>query len=166
MPAAYSPRNQWGYSRGARAGLQRTLIGNRVADRSRRRRQAPGSEILDLQSLTNAELRGVTLIFATRLRSFQTSTDDTRQAALEKTLPGWSDASRAIGFLRTTQSLQQQHERAQRDFNADFRLDATALETELMARLGIPVRHDGESMPALKYDSADYLEELAGRLSP
>ena len=124
------------------------------------------NEILDLQCLTNAELRGVTMIFVTRLRSFQASTDGTRQASLEKTLPGWSDAARAIGFLRTTQSLQQQHERAQRDFNTDYRLDATALETELMARLGIPVRHDGASVPALKYDSSDYLEELAGRLSP
>ncbi len=124
------------------------------------------SEILDLQALTNAELRGVTMLFVTRLRSFQTSTDDTRQASLEKTLPGWSDASRAIGFLRTTQSLQQQHERAQRDFNADYQVDATALEAELMARLGIPVRHDGESLPVLKYDSADYLEELVGYLSP
>ena len=69
-----------------------------------------------------------------------------------------------MGFLRTTQSLQSQHEWTQKNFNADFRLDATALEMELMARLGVPVRHDGKMLEALRYDSADYLEELANRL--
>lgn len=121
---------------------------------------------MPLQSLTDAELRDHAMLFIARLRSFQTSTDRARDAVLDKTLPGWSDEARVSGFRRTTQSLQSQHEQTQDDFNSDFSSEAVALQRELMARLGIPVRRDGETLEPLRYDAADYLEELVRKLVP
>jgi len=102
--------------------------------------------------------------FIGQLRSFQVSADKARGETLEKTLPGWSDEARARGFRQTTRSLQTQHQKTQDDFDADFSSGARDLQRELMARLGIPVRHDGESLEPLRYDAADYLEELVRSL--
>lgn len=121
---------------------------------------------MSLKSLTDIELRDRAMLFVARLRSFQTSADRVRTEALDKTLPGWSEEARASGFRRTTQSLQYQHEQTQEDFNADFSSEAAALQQELMARLGIPVRRDGEKLQPLRYDAADYLEELVRKLVP
>ena len=121
---------------------------------------------MQLQSLTDVELRDHAMLFVARLRSFQTSADEAREEVLDKTLPGWSDEARASGFRRATQSLQHQHQQTQQDFDSEFRSDAVALQRELMARLGIPVRHDGEKLEPLHYDAANYLEELARKLVP
>ena len=101
-----------------------------------------------------------------RLRSFQISADKARQDVLDETLPGWSDEARETGFRRITRSLQEQHQQTQRDFNSDFMSEAVALQKELMARLGIAVRRDGEKLERLRYDAASYLEELARKLVP
>ncbi len=119
---------------------------------------------MHLQSLTNGELHAYAMRFIGRLRSFQTNVDRARDDTLDKTLPGWSDEARARGFRQTTQSLQNQHQKTQDDFDSDFSSEAAALQSELMARLGIPVRNDGEALEPLRYDAADYLEELAGKL--
>ena len=90
--------------------------------------------------------------------------DEGRDAVLDRTLPGWSDEARAAAFQRMTLVLQNLHENVQKDFKSDFRGKALALQRELMARLGIAVRRDGVELAPLKYDAADYLEELAQRL--
>jgi hypothetical protein len=119
-----------------------------------------------LQSLTDGELRDHAMLFIARLRSFQTSTDRARADVLDKTLPGLSVEAQASGFRRTTRSLQSQHAQAQDDFDSSFSSQAASLQRELMARLGIPVRRDGEKLEPLRYDAADYLEELARKLVP
>lgn len=112
------------------------------------------------------ELRDRTLRLVARLSTFQARADQARNELLDKTLPGWSEEARVSGFRQATQSLRQQHEQTQVDFEADFRTEADSLRRELMARLGIPVRHDGEALPPLHYDAAAYLEELALKLAP
>ncbi|HEX3097566.1 MAG TPA: hypothetical protein VHQ02_07605 [Usitatibacter sp.] len=121
---------------------------------------------MPLQALTDIELRDHAMLFIARLRGFQTQTDHARAEVLDKTLPGWSDEARASGFRRTTRSLQSQHEQTQEDFHSDFSSEAASIQRELLARLGIPVRHDGEKLEALRYDAADYLEELVRKLVP
>lgn len=121
---------------------------------------------MHIQSLTDVELRDHAMLFVARLRSFQAGVDGARDAILDKTLPGWSDQARASGFRQNTQSLQLQHQQTQDEFNSEFSDDAIALQTELMARLGIPVRHNGEKLEPLHYDAGNYLEELARKLAP
>jgi hypothetical protein len=119
---------------------------------------------MHLQSLKDVELCDQVMLFVARLRSFQASVNQAREDVLDKTLPGWSDEARASGFRQTTQTLQSQHQQMQDQFDSEFSADAVALQRELMARLGIPVRHDGEKLEPLRRDSADYLEELARKL--
>ncbi|HEX4780683.1 MAG TPA: hypothetical protein VH301_08015 [Usitatibacter sp.] len=102
--------------------------------------------------------------FVSELRTFQATADEGREAILDKTLPGRSDEARGIAFQRVTLVLKNLHENVQKDFKSDFRGEALALQRELMARLGIAVRRDGVELAPLKYDAADYLEELARRL--
>ncbi|HEX4331316.1 MAG TPA: hypothetical protein VH040_04190 [Usitatibacter sp.] len=119
-----------------------------------------------IESLTDGQLRESTLELVARLREFQERSDRERSVVLDRTLPGWSDAARKEGFRQTTQSLQSHHGDVQDHFGAEFKPEAMALQRELMARLGISVRRDGEDLAALQYDAADYLEELARRLPP
>jgi len=119
-----------------------------------------------IESLTDGQLRERTLELVTRLREFQERSDRERGVFLDKTLPGWSDEARKEGFKQTTQSLQSHHWDIQQHFGVEFKPEAVALQRELMARLGICVRRDGEELAPLQYDAADYLEELARRLPP
>lgn len=118
-----------------------------------------------LRSLTNVELRDRTLALAARLRRFQAGADGDRKVMLDRTLPGWTVEARAIGFRQTTLTLKEHHDKTQSTFKLSFRSQTLALQRELMARLGIPVRHDGEELAPLQYDAADYLEELARKLA-
>jgi hypothetical protein len=117
---------------------------------------------MSLQVLTNEELVQRTLKLAARLRIFQAGADEGRNELLDKTLPGWSEKSRASGFRRTTQSLQALHHEVQKDFASGFGEEARELQHELMFRLGIAPDADA---PPLHYDAADHLEQLARQLS-
>ncbi len=120
-----------------------------------------------LSSLTNGELRDRTLELAARLRTFQTGADESRSELLDRTLPGLTVEEQGRGFRQVTSSLQRHHEDTQSDFRARFESEALALQNELMSRLGIDVPRDGEEqLPHLRYDAAEYLEELARRLPP
>jgi hypothetical protein len=105
------------------------------------------------------------LDFSAGLRAFQHAADEGRALVLDKTLPGWTQEAREMGFRKSTRDLQNHHHEVQSEFKADFEAEALSLERELMARLGIAVRHDGEPLVPLHYDAADYLEDLARRLA-
>ena len=120
---------------------------------------------MPLQTLTDAELCQRTLDFCAGLRAFQHAADQGRDLVLDRTLPGWTREAREFGFRQSTRELQNHHHEVQSEFKAEFEAEALSLERELMARLGIAVRRDGEVLVPLRYNAADYLEELAQRLS-
>src|SRR5436309_13086843 len=93
-----------------------------------------------IELLTDDQLRERTLDVAMRLRQFQQRCDEERSVVLDRTLPGWSDESRQEGFRQTTRSLQSHHGEVQEHFGAEFRSEVTALQRELMSRLGISDR--------------------------
>jgi hypothetical protein len=120
---------------------------------------------MHLSSLTNAQLRDRTLALAARLRTFQEGADEGRNDLIDTTLPGWSHEEQGRAFRRITSSLQRHHEETQSDFRTGFMSDALALRQELMSRLGIASPLEGgDNLEPLRYDAADYLEELARSL--
>jgi hypothetical protein len=117
-----------------------------------------------IRRLSDGQLCERTFEFAAALRLFQIAADEGRAVVLDRTLPGWSLAAREEGFRQITRALQNHQHEVQSDFQQEFEAEALALEAELMARLGIAVRRDGVVLIPLRYNAADYLEELAQRL--
>jgi len=117
-----------------------------------------------IRSLSDRQLCERTFEFAAALRLFQTAADAGRAIVLDRTLPGWSLQAREEGFRQTTRALKNHQHEVEKDFQQEFEAEALALEAELMARLGIAVRRDGVVLVPLRYNAADYLDELAQRL--
>ena len=118
-----------------------------------------------LSGITNAQLRARTLKFAARLRAFQKGADEGRNEMLDKTLPGWSQEEQGKAFRQMSKSLRHHHDDTQSDFKTQFLAEALALQDEIMARLDMEVPAEHPLAP-IRYDAADYLEELARKLPP
>jgi hypothetical protein len=120
---------------------------------------------MKLRGITIAQLRARTLKFAARLRAFQKDADEGRNEMLDKTLPGWSREEQGKAFRQMSKDLRHHHDDTQGDFKAQYLAEALALQEEIMARLDMRVPPEHPLAP-LRYDAADYLEELARQLPP
>ncbi len=120
---------------------------------------------MTLRNITNAQLGARTLELAARLRAFQLGADECRNEMIDKTLPGWSREEQGKAFRQMSKSLRHHHDDTQSEFKAQFLAEALALQEEIMGRLDMKVPPEHPLAP-IRYDAADYLEELARKLPP